>query len=129
VLVGAAALGSRRAGAGALLYVTAGVAGVPWFAVTSGATLGYLGGFVLAGLAVGAAAERGLLVRRGSALAVMVGAHVLIYVLGAAVLGSVLGVGPATAVALGVTPFLLGDAIKVVVAAAVVPALVDRTAA
>jgi biotin transport system substrate-specific component len=124
VLVAGALLGARRAGAGGLTYLAFGVAGVPWFAVTGGATLGYIAGFALAGWLVGRAADAGLLERRRGALAVMAGAHLTIYVLGATVLALVVGVGAPQAFALGVAPFLLGDTLKVVAAASIAPALV-----
>jgi len=124
VLVSGAVLGGRRAGAGALAYLALGVAGVPWFAVTGGATLGYLAGFVLAGWLVGHAADAGRLEGRTGALVVMAGAHALIYVLGATVLALVVGVSAPQAFALGVAPFLIGDALKVVAAAALAPSLV-----
>jgi len=123
VLVGGVLLGSRRAGGGGLAYLALGVAGVPWFA-TGGATLGYIVGFALAALLVGRAAESGRLARRGSALAVMAGAHATIYLLGATWLALFLGVGPVAALTLGVVPFLIGDTIKVLVAAAIAPSLV-----
>lgn len=123
VLVGGVLLGSRRAGGGGLAYLALGVAGVPWFA-TGGATLGYIAGFALAALLVGRAAEAGRLERRGSALAVMAGAHAAIYLLGVTWLALFLGVGPVVALTLGVVPFLIGDGIKVVVAAAIAPSLV-----
>ena len=123
VLVGGVLVGSRRAGGGGLAYLALGVAGVPWFA-TGGATLGYIAGFVLAALRVGRAAEAGRLDRRRSALGVMAVAHAVIYVLGATWLAIDLGVGPVAALTLGVVPFLLGDVIKVVVAATIAPSLV-----
>jgi biotin transport system substrate-specific component len=123
VLVAGALLGARRAGAGGLTYLAFGVAGVPWFAITGGATLGYIAGFAVAGWLVGRAAEAGMLAHRGRALAVMAGAHLVIYVLGATVLAFVIGVGAPQAFALGVAPFLIGDTIKVVAAAAIAPAL------
>lgn len=127
VLVGAVLLGARRAGAGALTYLAFGAAGVPWFAVTGGATLGYLVGFVVAAAVVGQAARRGVLDRRGGALAVMAMAHVVIYLLGASVLAAVLGLDLVGAFSLGVAPFLVGDAIKVIVAAAVAPTLASMS--
>ncbi len=123
VLVAGALLGARRAAAGAVTYLALGVAGVPWFAVTGGATLGYIAGFAVAGWLVGRAAEAGLLAQRGRALAVMAGAHVVIYALGAPVLALVLGIGAPQAFALGVAPFLIGDTIKVVAAATIAPSL------
>ncbi len=124
VLVGGALLGANRAGSGALAYLALGVTGVPWFAVTGGATLGYLGGFVLAAWIVGRAADAGHLDGRGRALGVMAGAHALIYVVGATVLALLLGLSATQAFTLGVAPFLAGDAVKVVAAAAIAPTLV-----
>jgi len=124
VLIAGTLLGARRAGAGGLTYLAFGVAGIPWFAVTGGATLGYIGGFALAGWLVGRAAEAGLLAHRGRAFAVMAGAHVVIYALGASVLALVLGIGAPRAFALGIAPFLIGDTLKVVAAAAIAPTLV-----
>jgi biotin transporter BioY len=123
VLVGGVLLGANRAAGGGLAYLALGVAGVPWFAVTGGATLGYLGGFVLAAWLVGRAADAGWLAGRGRALGVMAVAHASIYMIGAPVLALVVGLSPARAFALGVAPFLLGDAIKVIAAAAIAPTL------
>jgi biotin transport system substrate-specific component len=123
VLLAGVLVGGRRAGSGALTYLALGVAGIPWFAA-GGATLGYLVGFAAAGLVVGRAADAGRIGRRRSALGVMAGAHALIHLLGATWLGLFLGVGPVAAFTLGVAPFLVGDALKVVVAAAIAPALV-----
>ena len=123
VLVAGTLVGARRAGGGALTYLAFGVAGVPWFAA-GGATLGYLAGFVLAAHLVGRAAEAGRLATRRSALGVMAGAHALIHLLGATWLALFLGVGPVAALALGVVPFLAGDAVKVIAAAAIAPSLV-----
>jgi biotin transport system substrate-specific component len=124
VLAGAALLGARRASQGALTYLAFGAAGVPWFAVSGGATLGYLVGFVVAAAIVGLAASRGMLVRWPTALTVMVTAHTVIYLLGASVLAAVLGLDARAAFVLGVAPFLVGDAIKVTAAALLAPALV-----
>lgn len=126
VLVGGALLGARRAGLGAGAYLALGLAGVPWFA-TGGATLGYLAGFALAGWIVGRAGRAGRLDRRAHALVVMAVAHLAIYVLGAAWLAVFLGVGPVAALTLGVAPFLIGDAIKVVAAGLIAPSLVRAT--
>jgi biotin transport system substrate-specific component len=123
VLVGGVLLGARRAGGGGLAYLALGVAGVPWFAA-GGATLGYIAGFAVAALLVGRAAEAGRLGGRGQALVVMVVAHLAIYVTGATWLALFLGVGPSVALSLGVVPFLVGDAIKVVAAATIAPSLV-----
>ena len=125
VLVGAA-LGPLRGGLSALLYVGVGMAGVGWFAEhRSGfefASFGYLLGMVLAGVLVGALARRGgdrTPLRTAGTMAV---GNLAIYALGVPGLMSFAGVGLGTALSLGVTPFLAGDAIKIAVAAALLPA-------
>lgn len=121
VLLGAAALGTGRAAAGAALYAVIGLAGVPWFAVSSGASLGYIAGFVVAALVVGRFARAGWLDRVGGVVTAMVAGNLAIYVLGASVLALVLRVSPAEAIAMGVTPFLIGDAAKLAIAVALLP--------
>jgi biotin transport system substrate-specific component len=128
VLVGAGALGTRRGVAGALVYAVAGFAGVPWFAVSSGATLGYIAGFVVAAAVVGRAAERGALARPDRALTILALASAAVYVPGVSILALVLQVSLNEAVTIGVLPFLLGDIMKVALAAALLPA-VQRLAA
>jgi biotin transport system substrate-specific component len=129
VLLGAAALGPGRAVLGAGLYGLVGLLGMPWFAVTGGASLGYVAGFVVAAWVVGRFARAGALASwRGAATAMVVG-NLVIYTLGASVLALVLGVGPRAAVTMGVAPFLLGDLLKVAAATALLPAaqrLLDR---
>jgi biotin transport system substrate-specific component len=121
VLLGAAALGAGRASIGASLYALVGLLGVPWFAVTSGASLGYVAGFVAAAWLVGRAARAGLLGTWRGAAAAMIAGNLVIYALGATVLAFVLGVGPRAALAMGVVPFLLGDLVKVAAATALLP--------
>jgi biotin transport system substrate-specific component len=129
VLLGAAALGPGRAAVGASLYAVVGLLGVPWFAVTGGASLGYVAGFVAAAWVVGRFARAGVLSTwRGAAVAMVIG-NLVIYLLGASVLALVLGVGPQAAVSMGVAPFLVGDLVKVAAATALLPAtqkLLDR---
>ncbi len=130
VLLGAAALGPVRAGIGAAGFFAAGAVGVPWFAVSSGTTLGYIAGFVLAALVVGRLARAGWNRSYGRAAAAMVIGNVAIYAIGATVLALLLGVGPWEAITLGVLPFLIGDAIKVAAATALLPSVqrfVDRS--
>lgn len=129
VLLGAVVLGSGRALAGSLLYLTAGVAGFPWFASAGGATFGYVIGFVAAATLVGLIAERGN-VRHPLAVAGVMGlGNAVIYAVGVVYLAKALGIGLFEAVKLGLVPFLLGDAFKVALATVLVPVawrLVDR---
>ena len=133
VLLTGAALGTGRALAALTLYLLAGAAGLPWFAGggsgVGGPSFGYILGFVLAATVVGALARRG--VTRSplrTALAMVVGT-VLIYALGVPWLMVALDVDLGTALELGVVPFLVGDGIKALAAAGLLPAawrLVER---
>lgn len=110
-------------------YVALGALGAPIFtgaagglAALGGTTGGYLVGFIVAGWLLGRLAERGAFRQRSGALLAMAGAHVVIYALGTAWLMYVLNVGVVTGVSLGVLPFVLGDTLKVVLAAEVLRA-------
>ena len=87
-----------------------------------GGTGGYLVGYVLATLALGWAAragwDRSVLMM---AFAMLLG-NVLIYVPGVAWLGVLYGFDQPI-LAWGLTPFLIGDALKLVLAALLVPAV------
>jgi biotin transport system substrate-specific component len=125
VLLVGAVLGSKRGLASMVLYLLVGIAGVPWFAdQKSGwhlASIGYVVGFVAAAWLVGFLAER-----RGDrtpvrAAGLMVLGNLVIYVFGVAGLLIMTPFDLPTAIAKGVLPFLLGDAIKIVIAAALLP--------
>ena len=123
------AYGWRLAGATMLLYLIEGAVGLPVFAGTweegggvkhlVGPTAGYLVGFVVAAAVVGRLAERGWDRSPVTAAVAMILGNVVIYGLGLAWLGAQIGYGPA--VQHGLLPFLIGDAIKVVLGAAVLP--------
>ena len=90
-------------------------------AYLSGATFGYLVGFVIAAYVVGLLAERGLERSvRTSFIPFLVGTAI-IYTCGVTWLAIVLG-SFSKAVALGLIPFLIGDFIKVIAAALALPA-------
>ncbi|MBW4720647.1 biotin transporter BioY [Saccharothrix obliqua] len=131
LLVGAA-LGWRRGGASMVLYLIAGMAGVPWFqGASSGmpASLGYVVGFVFAGVVVGHLAGRGGDRTPLRTAGTMVLGNLVIYAFGVPYLMAVANVDLGRALALGVVPFLIGDAIKVALAAGLLPgawALVNR---
>jgi biotin transport system substrate-specific component len=109
---------------------------VPWFAGQAGGmdtlgspTFGYLIGFVVAALALGALAGRGWDRKLAPALALFALGSLVVYAFGLPWLMVSLHIGLGTGLAKGVTPFLLGDAIKVLVAAGLLPtawALVRR---
>lgn len=123
VLAGAVALGRTRATVGSLGFLALGVAGVPWFAASGGATLGYIVGFVVASAVLGQLASAGHVRSVRQTLAAMVLGNVIIWVLGTVWLALVAGLSAQAAVAAGVTPFVPGAVVKIAAAAAVVPAL------
>ncbi|MEO0403178.1 MAG: biotin transporter BioY [Pseudomonadota bacterium] len=131
VLTIGAAYGARLGLVTILGYMIIGALGFDVFAGSSaekfgltymmGGTGGYLVGYVLATLALGALAQRGW--DRSvlwMALAMLIGT-VLIYVPGLAWLGQLYG-WDKPILAWGLTPFLIGDAIKLALAALVLPA-------
>jgi len=127
VLLVGATLGSKRGAASMALYIALGALGLPVFAggaagmaYLSGATLGYLVGFVMAAYVIGLLAERGLERSvRTSLLPFLVGT-IIIYVCGVAWLAVVL-VSLSKAIAAGLLPFLIGDAIKLIAASLALP--------
>jgi biotin transport system substrate-specific component len=126
VLLSGAALGWLRGTAAMLVYALAGVAGVPWFAGHSSgyasASFGYIVGFVvcaaLCGFLAGRRADRRLL----TSVPAMLAGEVALYAFGLTWLAIDLHTGPAETISLGLTPFLIGDAIKAAIAAALLPA-------
>ncbi len=128
VLLIGAALGSRRGAATLLLYFIEGGLGLPFFAggasglgIFTGATAGYLVGFVIAAYVVGLLAERGLERSMRTSIVPFLVGTVIIYICGVAWLSIVLG-GLGKAIMAGLLPFLMGDAIKLIAAALVLPA-------
>lgn len=125
VLLAGTALGWRRGAASMALYAVAGVAGVPWFAGHSSgypeATFGYILGFVLAAALCGRLAERGADRSVVKSLPAMVLGDAVIYAAGVTWLAISLQVGAGKAIALGLTPFLIGDALKTALAALLLP--------
>ena len=126
VLLTGSALGWRRAGLSLSLYFLAGFAGLPWFIHHSsgwqGPSTGYLFGFILAALACGAVSER-----KGdrsiiTTLLAMFTGEFLVYLIGVPWLAVDLHVSLGKAIALGLTPFLAGDAIKAGIVALILPA-------
>jgi biotin transport system substrate-specific component len=136
VLLVGAALGSTRGALSLLLYLLVGVAGVPVYAehrhgwsVFSGATGGYIVGFVVAATLTGWLAERSWDKRFSSSISAMLTGSVVIYLCGVVWLHHFLGVNWSTTLDDGLYPFVPGDMLKVYLAAAALPGawrLVDR---
>jgi biotin transport system substrate-specific component len=120
------AFGWRLAGATIMLYLGQGAAGLPVFAsgggivYFTGPTAGYLVGFLAAAVLVGWLAERGWDRNVTQTLAALVLGELVILGLGGAWMSVLFG--PAKAWAAGIAPFLLGDALKIALAALLVPA-------
>lgn len=128
VVLSAAALGSVRGVLAMLLYAVLGVAGLPWFAEQSSGyaapSFGYILGFIAAAFIVGRIAEGGATRTFWRSVGLMVLGNVIIYAIGATWLKYNLGVpwfGPDSAWAYGVRDFLVGDALKIVAAAGLLP--------
>ena len=118
--------GPRLGGITIAAYLFEGAIGLPVFAggaagvaVLMGPTAGYLFGFLLAATAMGYLAERGTGRTVISTIAAMVIGNCVIYLCGALWLANFIGFGQA--IAAGVLPFLYGDALKLVVAAGLMP--------
>lgn len=130
VLLGGAALGARLGAASQVLYLGLGMAGLPVFAHAPdlpqgllrllGPSGGFLMAYPLAAFVTGWLAERGLDRRLPTAVLAM--AAGLAVVFGGGVLWLSKDIGLHAALAVGLYPFLLVDAVKIAVAATVLPA-------
>lgn len=146
VLLVGGALGFRRGLLAVTLYLVLGfflpvyadhnhgvatIAAIHQGSLVLGATGGYLVGFLLAGGFVGRLAELGWDRHLGGAIAAMMIGNLLIYLVGLPWLALALHLSPAEAIAEGLTPFVLGDAVKLAIAGVLFPFawwLVGRTA-
>jgi biotin transport system substrate-specific component len=133
VLMIGALFGSQRGGVTILLYVIEGAAGLPVFAMGQGGAAvllgprgGYLVGFIAAAYAVGLLAERGWDRRIGSTILAMVFGEALMYVFALSWLFCLrlvfrVPIGAGSILAIGLYPFIVGDILKIVLAAIVLP--------
>ena len=140
VLLGGLALGSRLGSTSQILYLAAGIVGLPVFAASAvlppgplrllGPTGGYLMAYPLAAFLTGYLAERGLDRRYLTSVVAMLAGLVVIYAAGVTWLGlfartidGSAAPGLSTAFYAGVYPFVVPDLIKLAAAAGLVPAL------
>ncbi|MFG3657483.1 biotin transporter BioY [Streptomyces sp. NPDC047706] len=125
LLVGTA-LGAGRGFLSLALYALAGVAGVPWFAEggsgVAAPSFGYVIGLVLAATAVGALARRGADRSPWRTAGAMLLGEAIIYAVGVPYLAFAAGMSASAAIAAGLTPFLVGDALKAALAMGLLPA-------
>jgi biotin transport system substrate-specific component len=129
VLLTGAALGWRAGAASQALYVGLGAVGLPFYSggdggweVVTGATGGYLVGFVCAAALVGVLAERRQDRSVLTAVPTFLAGSALIYLCGVAWLARSLGVSGVEAMELGMVPFVIGDLIKIALVGLALPA-------
>jgi biotin transport system substrate-specific component len=128
VLLAGTMLKSKWGSLSMVVYTLLGISGLPVFAggssgigVLLGPTGGYIIGFVLAAYVIGKLSEKvehvskpGLIMINAFNMSIGV---LIIYACGVSQLMLVADIGPGTALALGVVPFLPGEIIKIVAAA------------
>lgn len=140
VLLGGLALGARLGLASQILYLAAGIAGLPVFAASVtlplgalrllGPTGGYLMSYPFAAFLSGYLADRGFDRAYLTSIVALLAGLVVIYACGVTWLGlfarigtQSVAVGMAAAVAGGLAPFLMADVVKLLMAAAVLPGM------
>lgn len=134
VLLAGGTLGAWRGGVSQLLYVALGAVGLPFYAdgeggwtAATGATGGYLLGFVVAAALIGWMAERGQDRDVSTAIPAFLAGSVIFYTFGLPWLALETGVpfsGPVAgdnALAWGLYPFVLGDVLKAILAGLLLP--------
>ena len=133
-----ALLGSRLGAAALIAYLIEGIAGLPFFAGSTGGLIvlfgprgGYLVAFPAAAYVTGAFAEHGWDRRFLTAVAAMTIGSAIILIAGWAWLTVLYQASPLVTFKMGVAPFIVGDIVKILLAAAVLPtgwALLKRKA-
>lgn len=128
VLLTGALLGPRLGAMAMIAYLIEGASGLPFFAGGGfglvhlmGPTGGYLVAFPAAAFITGAFAEHGWDRRFFSAAAAMAIGSIVIIVCGCIWFSVVTHTGIANAILVTVAPFILGDVVKILLAAAVLP--------
>ena len=134
VLIGGAALGSRLGFMSQVLYLLAGIAGLPVFAASPvlpqgllrllGPTGGYLMLFPIAAFCTGSLAERGFDRRYVTSVIAMAAGLALIFAGGVAWLAWLAQpapIGVHAALQTGFSPFIVADAVKILIASSILP--------
>jgi biotin transport system substrate-specific component len=132
VLLVGGALGSLLGGISMLLYLALGAIGLPFYANGDSGleylgfgtpSAGYLWGFVVAAVVIGRLAERRWDRGVGSAIGAFVLGEIVIFTIGIAWLSQSLDISGEKAIELGLYPFVVGDVLKVLLAAGAFPLL------
>jgi len=131
VLIGGLALGPRLGVASQVLYLAAGIAGLPVFAASAtlppgaarlfGPTGGYLMSYPFAALITGYLGARGFDRRYLTSVTAMLAGLVVIFAAG--VLWLAMLIGPRAAFVAGFYPFIVADLAKVLAAAGIMPGM------
>jgi biotin transporter BioY len=127
VLMIGALYGARLGSLCLVSYVLAGAAGVPVFSnfgsgvlFLSGPTGGYLIGFIAAAYVVGLLAERGWDRRAWTTVLAMIFGNIVLYTFGLLWLFCLMGFS-AKVLVVGLYPFIIGDILKIALAAVLLP--------
>lgn len=127
VLLAGAILGARLGALSQMLYVVAGfflpfyAGGESGWTYATGSTAGYLVGMVVAAYLVGLLAERNQDRSFLTSVPAMLFGSAVVYAIGVPWLAHVAHLSAQDAIAKGVAPFIIGDALKSVAAGAVLP--------
>ena len=125
VVMTGAALGARRGGLSVLLYVALGMAGAPVYANGGSgwafASFGYILAYVPAAIVAGRLAQRGHDQRPLHMFGITALASAIVYLTGVPWLMGFTGFDLDEAIAKGVLPFLLGDTLKAIAIAGLLP--------
>jgi biotin transport system substrate-specific component len=135
VLLVGASLGPGLGAASLLLYIGEGAVGLPFFAggahfahglvfpvcTSDGASAGYLWGFVAAAGVVGWLSRLGWDRRLATAIAAMFIGEIILYAGGIPWLDAACGLPAQKGLSLGLYPFVIGDTIKLLFAAGLLP--------
>jgi biotin transport system substrate-specific component len=133
VLMIACLFGARRGTLTVLVYLAEGALGLPVFAHNTGVlafagpTGGYLVGFIFAAFLTGFLAENGWDRNPATTILAMIFGNLVIYICGLLWLWFLLSVGKTSLgskglLAVGLYPFVLGDVLKIILAACLLPA-------
>jgi biotin transport system substrate-specific component len=136
VLLGGAALGARLGMSAQVIYLLAGIAGLPVFAASAvlpqgplrllGPTGGFLWSYPVAAFVAGSLAERGVDRRYLTSVAAMTCGLAIVFACGVtwlALFARPAGIGFDAALRTGFYPFVPADIFKVLIAAAIMPSL------